>query len=186
MKRKPFNPTNSVLALIAVTLSAVAWQQGGMAILSAALRKGGGLILRVFPLLVAAFLTAGLIQVLIDRETVERFLGSGSGWRGLLLACLGGALIPGGPYVYYPIAGALLARGAGLGVLVAFVTAKNLWSLSRLPVEFALLGPQLTVVRFLATLLAPPGLGYLADRLFGHSVDRIRAAVASGETDMGS
>jgi uncharacterized membrane protein YraQ (UPF0718 family) len=85
-------------------------------------------------------------------------------------------LIPGGPYVYYPIAGSLLQSGAGLGVLIAFVAAKNLWSITRLPYEFALLGPQLTLLRYFLTLVFPPLLGYLAETLFGNNIERIREA----------
>jgi uncharacterized membrane protein YraQ (UPF0718 family) len=128
-------------------------------------------------LLVAAFLIAGLTQALISRELIDRWLGAQSGWRGILLACLAGALIPGGPYVYYPIAGALLQAGAGLGVLIAFVTAKNLWSITRLPMEFALLGPRLTIIRFLLTLAVPPILGFLAEALFGRHLSKLRDAV---------
>jgi uncharacterized membrane protein YraQ (UPF0718 family) len=135
-------------------------------------------LLSVVPLLVAAFLVAGLTQVLVTQEFVQRWLGASAGWRGILLACLGGALMPGGPYAYYPIAAVLLRSGASLGVLVAFVTAKNLWSLTRLPLEFALLGPYLTLVRFAATLLIPPLLGLLAELLFGRRVEQIREAMA--------
>ena len=87
--------------------------------------------------------------------------------------------MPGGPYVYYPIAAALLQAGAGLGVLVAFITAKNLWTVTRLPLEFALLGPRLTIVRFVVTLLIPPLLGLLAELFFGRQVERIREAMPS-------
>jgi uncharacterized membrane protein YraQ (UPF0718 family) len=134
-------------------------------------------LLRVVPLLAAAFLVAGLIQALVTRDTVTRWLGVEAGWRGIALACLGGALIPGGPYVYYPIAGALLRTGASLGVLVAFVTAKNLWSVTRLPLEFALLGPRLTLIRFGVTLILPPVLGFLSEAFFGKRIERIREAV---------
>jgi hypothetical protein len=58
--------------------------------------------------------------------------------------------------------------------LVAFVTAKNLWAFSRLPLEVALLGPQLTLTRFLVTLALPPLLGYLAEKLFGYRLEAIR------------
>lgn len=128
-------------------------------------------------MLVAAFLVAGLTQVLISKEMVETWLSASSGWRGILLASLAGALIPGGPYVYYPIAGSLLTSGAGLGVLIAFISAKNLWSISRLPYEFALLGPHLTIVRYLATFIVPPLLGILAELIFGRAIDRLRTAV---------
>jgi uncharacterized membrane protein YraQ (UPF0718 family) len=60
---------------------------------------------------------------------------------------------------------------------VAFVTAKNLWSITRLPIEFALLGWQLTVIRLGVTLILPPVLGFLAEALFGQRVERMREAV---------
>jgi uncharacterized membrane protein YraQ (UPF0718 family) len=162
------------LALVALALAGLAWRQGGVALVLAGLMAGGETLFSVTILLLAAFLVAGLIQVLVTREMVTRWLGAGAGWRGILLACLGGALMPGGPYVYYPIAAALMNAGASLGVLVAFVTAKNLWTLSRLPLEFALLGPNLTVIRFVITLVMPPLLGFAAEALFGGWMERIR------------
>lgn len=162
---------------VALALAVVAWNMGGSSLALAGLASGGRILLSVVPLLLAAFLIAGLIQVLVTQEMVTRWLGTESGWRGIALACLGGALMPGGPYVYYPIAAVLLKSGASLGVLVAFVTAKNLWSVSRLPLEFALLGGRLTAVRFALTLVVPPLLGFLADWLFGGRVEQIRAGV---------
>ena len=165
------------LAVVALGLAGVAWMQGGPDLAFRGLVSGARTLLGVTPLLIAAFVVAGLTQVLVSRQVIERWLGTGSGWRGILLACLGGALIPGGPYVYYPIAGAFLQAGAGLGVLMAFVTAKNLWTLSRLPLEFALLGPQLTLIRYVLTLAMPPLLGLLAEALFGRYIERIREVV---------
>ncbi len=170
----------TTLTLTAVTfvLAGLAWRQGGPALALAGLRVGVETLLSVTPLLVAAFLIAGLTQALVTQDVVSRWLGAGTGWRGIALACIGGALIPGGPYVYYPIAAALLHAGAGLGVLVAFVTAKNLWSVTRLPLEFALLGPHLTLTRIAVTLFIPPVMGLLAEALFGRQVERIRETAA--------
>jgi uncharacterized membrane protein YraQ (UPF0718 family) len=169
--------TTLILWAAALTLAGVAWRRGGTQLAVAGLIRGGETLVSVTLLLVAAFLVAGLAQTLLTREVVTRWLGARSGWRGILLASLGGALIPGGPYVYYPIAAVMFRAEAGLGVLVAFVTAKNLWSITRLPVEFALLGPQLTVVRFAATFVFPPVMGLLAEVLFGPYADRIREGV---------
>jgi len=60
---------------------------------------------------------------------------------------------------------------------VSFISAKNLWSLSRLPFEFALLGPRLTLIRYALTFAVPPLLGALAELFFGRHVQRIRDAV---------
>jgi len=178
MKSKPKpDYTQLFLFLVALILAAITWQLGGPSLALEGLKSGSDFLLRVLLLLIAAFLTAGLIQALVSKEMVTRWLGTGSGWRGLALACLGGALIPGGPYVYYPIAGALLNTGAGIGVLVAFISAKNLWSVSRIPMELALLGPDLTLIRFGITFIIPPVLGFLAETLFGRSIERIREGI---------
>jgi uncharacterized membrane protein YraQ (UPF0718 family) len=180
MKSKPKRDyTQMFLLLVAVVLAIVSYQIGGISLAFEGLISGGNFLLSVLLLLIAAFLTAGLIQALVSKEMVSRWLGTKSGWRGIALACLGGALIPGGPYVYYPIAGALLNTGAGIGVLVAFIAAKNLWSVSRIPMEIALLGPELTLIRFGITFVIPPVLGFLAETLFGRSIERIREGITS-------
>jgi uncharacterized membrane protein YraQ (UPF0718 family) len=178
MKSRRPDWTTLFIAGVMLLVAVLAYRQGGFSLVLRGLRIGGQTLLNVSLLLLAAFLVAGLTQVLVPREIIERWLGVGSGWRGILLACLAGALIPGGPYVYYPIAGGLLQSGASLGVLVAFVTAKNLWSVSRLPYEFALLGPDLTMLRFALTFALPPLIGFLAEALFGGWLDRIREAAA--------
>jgi uncharacterized protein len=174
MQKRKIDWTIVFLSAIVLILAFIAWRRGGVALALTGLKLGGEILLNVTPLLLAAFLIAGLAQVLVSRQMVEQWLGSSSGWRGILLACLAGALIPGGPYVYYPIAGSLLGSGAGVGVLVAFVTAKNLWSITRLPYEFALLGSYLTLLRFGLTLVVPPLLGFAAEALFGRTIGRIR------------
>jgi uncharacterized membrane protein YraQ (UPF0718 family) len=177
MKRRRPDRTTLFLIAVVIVLAGLAWLHGGFPLVVDGLSGGASELLQVTPLLLAAFLIAGLTQVLISRDVIERWLGSQSGWRGILLACLGGALIPGGPYVYYPIAGSLLHSGAGLGVLVAFVSAKNLWSVTRLPYEFALLGPRLTLIRYAATFLLPPIFGFAAEALFGPRIESIREAL---------
>ena len=168
-----------LLAIVALGLAILTWYHNGPEQVWVGVLSGGSTLLSVIPLLIAAFLIAGLIQTLVTHDLVTRWLGGKSGWRGIALACLGGALMPGGPYVYYPITAALLHAGAGLGAMVSFVTAKNLWSISRLPIEVALLGTRLTVIRVAVTLFLPPLLGLLAEALFGQRVESIRKAASS-------
>lgn len=167
-----------LLALVILLLAGLAFARGGWQEVGAGFRSGIQILGRESMLLIAAFLTAGLLQALVKKEFITRWLGREAGLKGILLACLGGGLIPGGPYAYYPIAGALLSSGAGLGVLVAFVSAKNLWSISRLPYEFAILGGTITWRRYLITFLIPPLLGLLVEWLFGAQIDRIKESVA--------
>ena len=84
-EKKKRDPIPYLLAVVALILAGIAWQKGGLGSAVAGTIAGGQLLWHELPLLVAAFLTAGLIQVLVSREMVERWLGSESGWRGLLL-----------------------------------------------------------------------------------------------------
>ncbi|MCB0183654.1 MAG: hypothetical protein KDE31_05290 [Caldilineaceae bacterium] len=84
--------TTLFLIGVALALAAVAWNMGGSSLALAGLASGGRILLSVVPLLLAAFLIAGLIQVLVTQEMVTRWLGTESGWRGIALACLGGAI----------------------------------------------------------------------------------------------
>ena len=166
-----------ILAGIILLLAAVAYLQLGWIGIWDGFSSGLIILFRELPLLAAAFLTAGFLQVLVKKEFITRWLGREAGLKGILLACLGGGLIPGGPYAYYPIAGALLKSGAGLGVLIAFVTAKNLWSVSRLPLEFAILGTSITIQRYLITFLIPPLLGIAVEWIFGGLIGKIQKGV---------
>jgi uncharacterized membrane protein YraQ (UPF0718 family) len=165
------------LGLVIVFLSFLAFRQQGWKLVQDGFFQGLKTLYDELPLLVAAFLTAGFLQAIVKKEWITRWLGRESGLKGILLACLGGGLIPGGPYAYYPIAGALLKSGAGLGVLIAFVTAKNLWSVSRLPLEVAILGNTITIQRYLVTFLIPPLLGILVEWIFGKHISGIRKGV---------
>ncbi len=169
--------TTLILVGVVLLLAVLAWNQGGWEMAGEGLLVGFRTLVRMSPLLVAAFLIAGLIQLFLTQENVSRWLGAESGWRGIFLACASGSLVPGGPFIYYPIAATLFRAGASLGVVVAFVSAKNLWPLVRLPIEFALLGPRLTLIRLAVTLFVPPLLGFLAQGLLGHQSDTIRKSL---------
>lgn len=89
-----------------------------------------------------------------------------SGLRGILIASGLGALTPGGPYVSFPLVASLYESGAGIGSVVAFVTAWSLWGVTRLPLEIAFLGVRVTLIRIASTLIFPPLAGLIARRFF--------------------
>ena len=167
---------NTVLAMTGITilLAAIGVLRQGPEIIMQALMAGGKMLIGVVPLLIAAFILAGMIQVLISKETVNKWLGKDSGLKGIMLGGIAGALIPGGPYIFYPVAASFLLSGAEIGTVVTFVVAKNLWSLSRLPMEVALLGPKLTLIRYVVTFIFPIIVGVMANTFFSGYADRVR------------
>ncbi len=155
-----------VMAIIAVVFGVVVYLTGGKTMALKGLKLGGKLLWDILPLLIFAFILAGLIQVLIPKEVISRWIGKESGWTGILIGSVAGGLMPGGPYVAFPIAAALYKTGASIGALVAFIAGWSLWGLSRLPIEVGLLGVKVTVARLVATLIFPPLAGFLAQLLF--------------------
>jgi uncharacterized membrane protein YraQ (UPF0718 family) len=122
---------------------------------------------QILPLLVCAFIVAGMVEVLLPRELVSRWIGVESGLKGILLATVAGGLCPGGPYVSLPIVAGLLRSGASIGVVVAFLTSWSLWAVARLPMEVGILGWRVTLIRVASTFFFPPIAGLLAKWAFG-------------------
>lgn len=121
---------------------------------------------QLLPLLIFAFIVAGMVQVLIPRELLSRWVGEGSGFRGILIGSLAGGLAPGGPIVSFSVAAALLRAGASIGTMVAFLTGWSLWAVTRLPLEIGIMGWRFTLVRLASTVIFPPLAGLIAQMLF--------------------
>jgi uncharacterized membrane protein YraQ (UPF0718 family) len=133
----------------------------------AGLKIGMKMILEILPLLIFAFIVAGMVQVLIPAQLISKWVGQESGLRGIILGTLTGAIAPGGPYVSLPIAAALMKSGAGVGTMIAFITGWSLWAVSRLPMEIGILGWKFAAIRLLSTFFFPPIAGMIAQFFFG-------------------
>jgi uncharacterized membrane protein YraQ (UPF0718 family) len=155
--------TTTVILLSAAAILLVVAFLKGRELPWAGLQIAGRTLWRNLPLLLSGFVIAGLVQVLIPRELITRWLGAQSGVKGVLIACLVGGLVPGAPYATFPLVAAFYKAGAGLGAVVGFVTAWSLWSVSRLPIEMALIDPKVALIRYGITFLVPPAAGLLAN-----------------------
>ena len=154
-----------VMGVIAVALIFLSYQKGGGEHILG-LKVAGNLLLQIVPLLIFAFIIAGMIQVLIPQEIISRWIGVESGFRGILLGTAFGALTPGGPFVSMPIAAGLLRTGASIGTMVAFMTGWSLLGVSRMPIELGLMGWKFTLIRLACVFFFPPIAGLIANRFF--------------------
>ncbi len=131
------------------------------------LRASGRLLGSVWLEIALGFLLAGMVDVLFPAATLTRWLGGDAPGRGLLAGWAIGLLLPGGPYLLFPLVAGLHAKGASPGALIALVTAKTLLSPVRaLTYEAPLLGWPLTAARLLPALIVPPLLGLAGEYLF--------------------
>jgi uncharacterized membrane protein YraQ (UPF0718 family) len=157
---KKMNSATIMMIALAVILTVVAYFQGGIHV--AGLKLGAKSIWDNLLLLLASFAVAGLVQVLIPRELISRWLGTEAGFKGILLGCIAGGLIPGSPYSVFPVIASFYEAGASISTIVSFITAWSLWSVSRLPIEVAIIGPKVTWVHVISTLIFPPIAGVIA------------------------
>lgn len=156
-----------IISGLVAACAVVAWRTGGPARIGAALGSGAQLFLGVLPNLLLGFALAGFLHVLLPQELIGRWMGESSGVRGLLFGSVAGMLTPGGPFTHFPILASLLAKGAAVGPVCAYIAAWALIGLNRFLVwELPILGPRVACVRFLASVAVPPLIGWLGGWLF--------------------
>lgn len=154
------------VAALAVGSGAAVWHLQGrdrfLSLLFADLATLGSLLPKIFG---SILLAVGLSMVL-PREKVLRLIGPESGLRGLFLASLAGALIPGGPNMTFPLTLALMAAGADLGAGLALITGWVLLGTNRILIwELSLLPGWLVALRIGLSLAVPMAIGALGRRL---------------------
>jgi uncharacterized membrane protein YraQ (UPF0718 family) len=154
-----------VMAAIAIILVLIGYFRGQGQYL-VGLKAGGVMTVQILPMLIFAFIAAGMIQVLIPQDIIVKWVGGHSGWRGILIGSVAGGLTPGGPYVSMPIVAGLYRAGAGISTLVAYLTAWSVWAVARWPMEIGLIGTRFFFVRMCSSIVLPPLAGYTALLLF--------------------
>ncbi len=155
-----------IMGAIAIALILIGYFRGqGQHITG--LKAALSMTIEILPLLIFAFIVAGMMQALIPNEIISKWIGEGSGLRGIFIGTVAGGIMPGGPYVSLPVAGGFLRTGASIGTMVAFLTGWSLWAIARLPMDIGILGWKFTFVRLACTFFFPPIAGLLANALFG-------------------
>ena len=80
-----------------------------------------------------------LVGTFLPRDIVARVLGKESGFKGVLLGTGFGTIMPGGPYVLFPVLAALYSSGAGVPPMVVMIFAWSCIALTRIPLELGYL-----------------------------------------------
>ncbi|MDY0288209.1 MAG: permease [Sphaerochaeta sp.] len=112
-----------------------------------ALKKAWKAFENILPQFLVVILVVSLLLALLDHDMILRIIGAESGWLGVILASLVGAvtLIPG--FVAFPTAALLLQGGAGYMQIAAFVSSLMMVGIVTLPVEMRYFGKRLAILR---------------------------------------
>lgn len=76
------------------------------------------------------FLLLGLLDVWVPRETMMKYMGSGSGIKGPIIAFVLGSAAAGPLYGAFPVAAVLMKKGASFTNILLFMGA---WSTTKIP-----------------------------------------------------
>ena len=116
-------------------------------------------------ILPAVMVILGLFAVWVPKDIVVKYLGNASGIRGIFLAIILGALPTGPLYIAFPMAAALLKKGAKISNIIVFLSA---WACIKIPqemVELQFLGIQFMISRLILTIIFVVLMGLFIERI---------------------
>ncbi len=107
------------------------------------------------------FILLGLLDVWLKKETMIKYMGKGSGVKGLLLSFMIGATAAGPLYAAFPVAGVLLKKGTSIFNVLIFIGA---WSTMKIPLlifESTSLGYNFSIVRLILNIIGIPIIAFI-------------------------
>jgi len=116
-------------------------------------------------ILPAVMVILGLFAVWVPKDIVVKYLGNASGIRGIFLAIILGALPTGPLYIAFPMAAALLKKGAKISNIIVFLSA---WACIKIPqemVELQFLGVQFMISRLILTIIFVVIMGLMIEQI---------------------
>lgn len=116
-------------------------------------QKAWNMFVNVLPQFLAILLLVGLLLAAITPGTIKQVVGAESGFGGMILAALLGAVTLVPVLVAFPVAAGLLQSGAGVPQIVVFISTLTMVGIVTLPVEIKYLGKKAAVLRNVLSFL---------------------------------
>lgn len=112
-----------------------------------ALKKAWKSFENILPEFLGVIMLVGVLLAVLNPQVISKIIGNNSGWFGVIIAAIVGAitLIPG--FVAFPTAAMLLQNGAGYMQIGAFVSTLMMVGVVTMPVEVKYFGKKLTILR---------------------------------------
>jgi uncharacterized membrane protein YraQ (UPF0718 family) len=132
---------------------------------SAVLSVSKNYFFELLMILPAIMVIIGLFSVWVPKEMVVKYMGSSSGIKGILISIALGMLPTGPLYIAFPMASALLKKGARISNIVVFISA---WACIKLPqelVEIRFLGIRFAMLRLGLTIIFVIFMGIIIEKL---------------------
>ncbi|MDI3481873.1 MAG: hypothetical protein PWQ97_1528 [Tepidanaerobacteraceae bacterium] len=132
-----------------------------------ALKKAWRSFENILPEFLGVIMLVGILLSVLNPPVISKIIGKESGWFGVILAGIVGAitLIPG--FVAFPTAAMLLQNGAGYMQIGAFVSALMMVGVVTMPVETRYFGKKLTLLRNILAFLFSFIVAYIIGKVVG-------------------
>ncbi|HBL83977.1 MAG: permease [Clostridiales bacterium GWF2_38_85] len=111
------------------------------------------------------FILLGLLDVWVPRETMIKYMGEGSGLKGIVLAILLGSAAAGPLYGAFPVAAVFMKKGVKFSNILIFIGA---WSTTKIPMflfEMSSLGAKFAFTRLLVDIPGIIIIAYILSKL---------------------
>lgn len=145
--------TYSLYGIAAILLGVSFAKDRKKAILS--LIRAWKMFIGVLPQFIAILLLIGLLLAIVTPEMIQRVIGAESGFLGMLITSLLGAVTLVPALIAFPVAAELLNNGAGITQIAVFISTLTMVGFVTLPMEIKYLGKKVAVLRnILAYLFA--------------------------------
>jgi hypothetical protein len=146
---------NILLWLVVGVLAVIAAMRGRV-LLNDGARSGAMEFLLLLPRIGIGVVGSGFVAEALPNEWIAPWVGPESGFFGVMIATIGGALTPGGPVVGFSIGAAALKSGAGAPQVIAYTTAWALYAIHRLLIwEVPMMPARVVWLRAMVSLPLP-------------------------------
>ena len=112
-----------------------------------AIHKAWTMFMKVLPQFISIILLVGLLLAIITPQTIRSIIGIESGFMGMLMAALLGAVTLVPVLVAFPIAAQLLQNGAGIMQITVFISTLTMVGIVSMPMEIKYLGKKTAILR---------------------------------------
>ncbi|SHJ71595.1 permease [Parasporobacterium paucivorans] len=119
----------------------------------------GNSILEMLLVIPPIFVLLGLLDIWVPRETMIKYMGEGSGLKGIILSIIIGSAAAGPLYGAFPVAAVFMKKGVKFMNILIFIGA---WSTTKIPMflfEITALGSRFAISRLLIDI---PGIIIIA------------------------
>jgi uncharacterized membrane protein YraQ (UPF0718 family) len=133
----------NALALALLVFAFIKDRKKAMQSLIAALKAG----FKILPMVLIIVALVGLLLGFVPPESISAFIGEQSGFGGVMITALLGAVLHIPALISFPLAGSLLQAGASIAAIAAFITTLTMIGTITLPLEINILGKKMALLR---------------------------------------